>query len=250
MGSTVCRAVEDDPDLELVAAIDPLHGGIDLSRLASTRTDLQVMGNAEQLSNSGAQVAVDFTDATAARENLRLCAQQGIHAVVGTTGLDDGDIERLRGLFTQSNCVIAPNFAIGALLMMKLAADAARYFDTAEILEFHHDNKLDAPSGTALATAARMSANRDRPWAGDPTTNHVLEGARGGTTADGIGVHSIRMRGMVAHQEVILGTTGQTLSIRHDSYDRTSFMPGVVMAVKHIADHPGVTVGLEEILGL
>ncbi len=144
--------------------------------------------------------------------------------------------------------MIAPNFAIGAVLMMHFAELAAPYFETADIVETHHDAKVDAPSGTAMATAERMAA-ASSSWAPDPTTSTVLDSARGAELG-GVRVHSLRVRGMVAHQEVVLGTTGQTLTIRHDSYDRASFMPGVVLAVKAVQDHPGVTVGLRSLLGL
>ena len=184
-----------------------------------------------------------------ASANLAWLAEAGIHAVVCTTGFDDVDLARFRSEFIRSNCVIAPNFAIGAILMMRLAADAAPYFETAEVIEYHHDQKVDAPSGTAMLTAERI-ADASAQWADDPTTTTVVEGARGGEAQPGVRIHSVRMRGMVAHQEVVLGTTGQTLTIRHDSYDRTSFMPGVVMAAKAIADRPGVTVGLDVLLDL
>jgi 4-hydroxy-tetrahydrodipicolinate reductase len=145
--------------------------------------------------------------------------------------------------------VIAPNFAIGAVLMMRFAELAAPWFESAEIVELHHDGKVDAPSGTAMLTVRRM-AEASSDWADDPTRKEVLPGARGGVGPGGIPVHSVRLRGLVAHQEVLLGTTGQTLTIRHDSYDRASFMPGVVLAVKQVAHHPGVTIGLDSILGL
>ena len=170
-------------------------------------------------------------------------AEDGIRDLVRSRGL--GDVYKRQ----RSNCVIAPNFAIGAILMMRLAADAAPYFETAEVIEYHHDQKVDAPSGTAMLTAERI-AEASAQWADDPTTTTVVEGARGGEAQPGVRIHSVRMRGMVAHQEVVLGTTGQTLTIRHDSYDRTSFMPGVVMAAKAIADRPGVTVGLDVLLDL
>jgi len=144
---------------------------------------------------------------------------------------------------------VAPNFAIGAVLMMRFAELAAPYFETAEIIELHHDQKVDAPSGTAMHTAERMAA-RSADWGADPTTKTVVEGARGGSGPGGIRMHSVRLRGLVAHQEVLLGTAGQSLSIRHDSYDRASFMPGVVLAVKAVASHPGVTVGLDALLDI
>ena len=250
MGSTVCQAVCDDPSLELVAAVDPHHAGLEVSRVAGiTGCDVMVSGDPEVFIDAGVQVAIDFTDAAAARHNLMWLARNSIHAVVGTTGFSDADVDVVRGAFTSSNCLIAPNFAIGAILMMRFAALAAPYFDTAEIIELHHDGKVDAPSGTAVLTAERMAAaNAD--WAEDQTTETIYEGARGGRGPSGIRVHSVRMRGMVAHQEVILGTTGQTLVIRHDSIDRTSFMPGVLLAAKAIGESPGVTVGLDTLLGL
>ena len=171
-----------------------------------------------------------------------------MHAVVGTTGFTDKDCDRLRKQFTSSNCIVAPNFAIGAVLMMRFAEMAAPYFESAEIIELHHDQKVDAPSGTAMLTAERLAAASD-DWRDDPTKDEVVKGARGGR-AGPIPVHSVRLAGLVAHQEVLLGTTGQTLSIRHDSFDRSSFMPGVVLAVKRVADTEGLTVGLDQVLGL
>jgi 4-hydroxy-tetrahydrodipicolinate reductase len=242
--------VHDDADLELVAAVDPHHAGIEVSSVTGvTGCDVQISGDPEVFVDSGVEVAIDFTAAEAGRQNLIFLGNHGMHAVVGTTGFTDADIDLFERTFTTSNCLIAPNFAIGAILMMKFAAQAAPFFETAEIIEFHHDGKVDAPSGTALLTAQRM-AESSNDWAPDPTTETVLEGARGGAGAGHIPVHSVRMRGMVAHQEVVLGTTGQTLVIRHDSIDRTSFMPGVVMATKAIASRPGVTVGLDTLLGL
>jgi len=172
-----------------------------------------------------------------------------VHAVVGTTGFSDDDLANFRSAFQSSNCLIAANFAISAVLMMKFAEMASPWFDTAEIIELHHDNKADAPSGTAMATAKRMAA-ASTEWAADPTTHEVVEGARGGKGPADIRLHAVRMRGMVAHQEVILGAAGQTLTIRQDSYDRVSFMPGVVLACKKIAGLPGLTMGLEPVLGL
>ena len=251
MGSTVCRAVADDPDLALVAAVDPHHIGIDLRQvIGDGGRGIQIAGDAGALARSGADVAVDFTEASAARQNLRWCAEHKVHAVVGTTGLTPGDIEALGLLFVDGvNCVVAPNFAIGAVLMMRFAEMAAPYFESAEVIELHHDNKVDAPSGTAMLTVDRMAAASSN-WTPDPTTDEVVAGARGGAGPAGIRVHSVRLRGLVAHQEVLLGTTGQSLSIRHDSYDRNSFMPGVLLAVKAVAGRPGLTVGLDTVLGL
>ena len=250
MGSTVCQAVATEPGLELVAAVDPHHAGLEISRVAGVAgVDVLVSASPDALTAAEIDVAVDFTEVSAARGNLAAVAAAGIHAVVGTTGFDDADLTRFRAGFTRSNCLIAPNFAIGAILMMRFAELASPYFETGEIIELHHDDKIDAPSGTAMLTAERMAAASSN-WGTDPTTVEVIPGARGAVGPGGVHVHSVRMRGMVAHQEVLLGTTGQTLTIRHDSIDRTSFMPGVMLAAKSIADHPGVTVGLERFLDL
>ncbi len=239
MGATVCEAVNGAPDMELVAAVDP----------AAQAPGIEA--RIEVLAEAGAQVAVDFTHAGAARDNLRWCAGNGVHAVVGTTGLSAADLDELRELFGRgrANAVVAPNFAIGAVLMMRMAELAAPWFESGEIIELHHDNKVDAPSGTAMLTAQRM-AEASAQWGADPTKTEVLSGARGGLGPAGIRVHSVRLRGMVAHQEVLLGTTGQSLSIRHDSYDRTSFMPGVLLAVRQVGSRPGLTVGLDALLDL
>ena len=250
MGSTVCRAVVGDPQLQLVAAVDPFHAGIDLGKVTGANVrGIQLSPSPDSLTSAGAEVAIDFTTLDAARQNLSWCAANGVHAVVGTTGFAPGDLEELARIFTRSNCFIAPNFAIGAVLMMRFAELASPFFETAEVIELHHDQKIDAPSGTAMLTAERMAA-RSADWAADPTTRHVVDGARGGHGPGGIRMHSVRLRGLVAHQEVLLGTTGQTLSIRHDSHDRDSFMPGVLLAVKAVADRPGVTVGLDALLDI
>jgi 4-hydroxy-tetrahydrodipicolinate reductase len=250
MGATVCQAVHEAPDMELVAAVDPLHAGIDLQQLGIAGTGLQVASKPDALEGAEAQVAVDFTVIEAARDNVRWCAAHGVHAVVGTTGWSEGELGEYAELFDQSsaNAVIAPNFAIGAVLMMRFAELAAPYFETAEILEFHHDQKIDAPSGTAVLTARRLAA-ASKDWSDDPTTKVVAEGARGGTV-DGIPVHAVRMRGMVASQEVLLGTTGQSLAIRHDTFDRSSFMPGVLLAVHKVSERAGLTIGLDALLGV
>ncbi len=244
MGATVCRAVALDPDLELVAAVDPGAAGAEVE-------GVPIAGEPKAFADAGAEVVVDFTVAAAARRTVPWLALHGIHAVVGTTGLTDDDLRTFGEEFGPGgpNCVVAANFSITAVLMMRFAEIAAPYFDTAEIIELHHDAKTDAPSGTALATAERMAAASDR-WAPDPTLTEVLPGARGGAGPAGIRVHSVRMRGMVAHQEILFGTLGQTLVLRQDSYDRDSFMPGVILACKHVVDRPGLTVGLDAILGL
>jgi 4-hydroxy-tetrahydrodipicolinate reductase len=249
MGSTVCRAVLDDDATELVAACDPHYEGIDLRAVAGVDTELRVSGDRSEFVRAGVDVAVDFTTSEVSRDNLLWLAENRIHAVVGTTGFSDDDLASFERSFTDSNCVIAPNFAIGAVLMMHFAAMAAPYFDSAEIIELHHDAKVDAPSGTAMLTAQKMAAASGQ-WTDDPTRTEVLQGARGGSGPADIRVHSVRLRGLVAHQEVLLGTTGQTLTLRHDSIDRTSFMPGVILAVKAVPDRPGVTMGLDPLLGL
>jgi 4-hydroxy-tetrahydrodipicolinate reductase len=248
MGATVCEMVAADPELQLVAAVDPHHAGLDLRQAVGLDVaGLMIAPNAEGLEQTGVEVMVDFTVLQAARQNLRWCADHGVHAVVGTTGFDNDDYAELGKRFTKSNCFIAPNFAIGAVLMMRFAELAAPYFETTEILELHHDEKLDAPSGTAMMTAQRMAAASD-DWGKDPTKKEVVKGARGGKGPGGIRLHSVRLRGLVAHQEVLLGTAGQSLSIRHDSYHRESFMPGVALAVKSVAERPGLTVGLDTLL--
>ena len=230
MGSEVCRAVEADPGLDLVARVgrdDPL----------------------EELVRAEARVAVDFTVPEAVKDNIRFCISQGVHAVVGTTGLTEDDLAEVERWTRDSsaNVFVAPNFAVGAVLMMRFAAEAARYFDSAEIVERHHENKLDAPSGTALRTAALMNQARSEAWASSAAAAESLEGSRGGD-AEGVRIHSLRLHGSVAHQEVILGSSGQTLTIRHDSLDRSSFMPGVVHAIKRVATLDGLVVVLEHLL--
>jgi len=249
MGTTVCRAVAGDPELELVGAIDPYHSGLDLRHVTGVDVDLHILPDPTALTEGEVDVVVDFTVLDAARKNLEWAAEHGVHAVVGTTGFTRADHDHLRSVFTRSNCVVAPNFAIGAVLMMRFAELASPWFDTAEVIELHHDAKVDAPSGTALLTVARMAAASDK-WSPDPTRTETLAGARGAKGPGGIPIHAVRLRGLVAHQEVLLGTTGQSLIIRHDSYDRDSFMPGVLLAVKAVVDHPGLTVGLDALLGL
>ncbi len=242
MGQAVCAAIGVDDELDLVAAVDPFAVG---------RSILGTTVSADRLAmvDAGVQVAVDFTVLDAARDNVTFCAAQGIHAVVGTTGFSEADFIGFRAGFTRSNCLIAPNFAIGAVLMMRFAEMAAPYFQSAEIVEYHHDTKADAPSGTAVRTAERMAA-ASPDWATDPTKHEVYEGARGGAGPAGIRVHAVRMRGMFAHQEVLLGTAGQTLSIRHDTFDRDCYLPGIVLGCKGVAHHPGVALGLETYMQL
>ena len=270
MGRTVCEAVNGDPDLQLASAVDPAGvdtaaGGKAAGGLGSEAITIEA--DISSFAEAGVEVAVDFTTRDAAIEHLRWLAEHGIHAVVGTTGFSDADMEEIGNLFGGSNtseppnnpetldapetpnCIIAPNFAISAVLMMRFAELAAPHFPSAEIIEFHHDKKIDAPSGTALATMRRMEA-ASQSWNADPTQQVALPGVRGGSGEHGVKVHAVRAEGLVAHQEVILGGPGQSLTIRQDSYDRVSFMPGVLLAVKAVAETPGLTVGLDSLLGV
>ena len=256
MGQEVCRAVIGAEGLELAAAVDPRLAGIDLRQVVGGDVPaLQMDGHVEALAASGVDVVVDFTVAEAVRENFPWYARHGLDAVIGTPGLGEDDMARAAQMFTGSpaNAVIAANFAIGAVLLMRLCELAAPFMDGVEVIELHHDEKRDAPSGTALTTARRMAAARQAAGIGevpaDRTELHVLPGARGGTGPGGIRVHSVRLAGLIAHQEVIFGAVGQSLSIRHDSYDRRSFMPGVLMAVREVPGRPGLTVGLDPLLG-
>lgn len=249
MGSTVCEAVGGTEDLELVAAVDTAGAGRPCSGAGLT-----IEASLEALGEAGVEVAVDFTTPGAVVENATRCASMGIHVVIGTTGVGDSEQAALRQAFPppptgRLGCLVAPNFAIGAVLMMRFAQMAAPWFDSAEIVELHHDSKVDAPSGTALRTAEVM-AEASRSWSPDPTKVQTLAGARGAEGPAGIRIHSVRLRGLVAHQEVLLGSAGQSLSIRHDSYDRRSFMPGVLLALRSVASRPGLTVGLEHLLGI
>ncbi|MBB2942286.1 4-hydroxy-tetrahydrodipicolinate reductase [Actinoplanes lutulentus] len=233
MGLEACKAVDAAADLELVAMID--------------QGDLLF-----QASDTGAQVLVDFTNPDVVMDNLQWAIEQGISVVVGTSGFTEDRLEQVRGWLAakpEVGILIAPNFGIGAVLMMQFAARAARFFESAEIIEQHHPRKLDAPSGTSMHTAkviaeARAAANC--PPMPDATKEEQL-GARG-TDIDGVRVHSVRAAGLVAHQEVLFGTTGETLTIRHDSLDRSSFMPGVLLAVRNVRQRPGLTIGLDPLL--
>jgi 4-hydroxy-tetrahydrodipicolinate reductase len=233
MGAEVCRVVDAADDLELVAMIDQGDG------LFSAL-------------DAGAEVVVDFTTPDVVLDNLHWCIDQGLNVVVGTTGFTEHRLERVRTWLSRKpevGVIIAPNFAVGAVLMMQFAERAARFFPSVEIIEQHHPNKVDAPSGTALQTAARVAAARSAAGLGEPpdATTDEMPGARG-ATVEGVRVHSVRAAGLLAHQEVLFGTTGETLTIRHDSYDRAAFMPGVLLAIRSVIDRPGLTVGLDTLL--
>jgi 4-hydroxy-tetrahydrodipicolinate reductase len=252
MGRLVCQAVAGDPELSLVAGINPSFGGEPLGQMIGhPDVDVRISDGLETLLQAETEVAVDFTRPDAVMENIRWCIEHAMHIVVGTTGVGQKELEEIERLLedegNESNVVVAANFAIGAVLMQRFAAQAAKWFPSAEIVELHHEGKLDAPSGTALATAERMARARGDEWRGPDAES--LEGVRGGDV-EGIRIHSIRLPGLVAHQEVIFGGVGQTLTIRHDSSQRVSFMPGVMLAIKSVIGHPGLTVGLEPLLGL
>ena len=233
IGSEAVRAVEAAPDLDLVAALG--------------RGD-----KLETLTGAGAQVAVELTHPDSVMANLEYCVRHGIHAVVGTTGWTPERLAELQGWLADApgtGVLIAPNFSIGAVLTMRFAQQAARFFESVEVIELHHDNKADAPSGTATRTAQLIAAARSeagRTPQHDPTT-HGLPGARG-ADVDGVPVHSVRMRGLLAHQEVLFGDAGETLTIRHDSLHHTSFMPGILLGVRRVTQTPGLTFGLENFL--
>ena len=235
IGSEAVRAVEGADDLELVAALG--------------RGD-----TLETLTVSGAQVVVELTNPAAVMDNLEFCVGHGIHAVVGTTGWTDERLAQLRTWLSASpetGVLIAPNFSIGAVLTMKFSQAAARYFESVEVIELHHPNKADAPSGTAVRTAQLIAAARAEAGRGSQpdATVTALDGARG-ADVDGVPVHSVRLRGLLAHQEVILGDEGETLTIRHDSLHHSSFMPGILLGVRTVGTTPGLTFGLEHFLGL
>jgi 4-hydroxy-tetrahydrodipicolinate reductase len=233
VGATMVAAVEDADDLTLSAAVD---AGDPLSRLTEADTD----------------VVIDFTHPDVVMDNLQFLIDNGINAVVGTTGFDDKRIGQVRSWLTAKPdlaVLIAPNFAIGAVLSMHFAQQAARFFESVEVIELHHPHKADAPSGTAARTARLIAEARKGLPPNPDATSTGLDGARG-ADVDGIPVHSIRLAGLVAHQEVLFGTQGETLTIRHDSLDRTSFVPGVLLAVRKVQEHPGLTIGIEPLLDL
>jgi 4-hydroxy-tetrahydrodipicolinate reductase len=233
MGAEVCRAIESADGLKLVAALD--------------------LGDDRAVAET-ARVMVDFTHPDAVLDNLSWCIEHGIHAVVGTTGFTEEKLDRLRAMLSarpELGVLVAANFSVGAVLMMHFAEQAAQFYESVEILELHHPDKADAPSGTAAATARRVAAAREAAQLPAPpdATAQELPGARG-AQIDGIRVHGVRLRGLVAHQEVLFGSAGETLTIRHDSLDRVSFMPGVIAAVRAISARPGLTLGIDGVLGL
>jgi 4-hydroxy-tetrahydrodipicolinate reductase len=238
MGREVCRAVVADAELQLVATVDPSHAG-------HVVEGFTLDGSLDALTTAGAEVVVEFTRPDAAPANIAWCIAHGLHVVTGTTGFEPDPAwaeQRDVGVF------IAANFSIGAVLMMRFAEEAARHLPDVEIVELHHEDKPDAPSGTSIATARRLSAARDPGAVARDVPAERVPGARG-ADVEGVRVHSVRLPGLVAHQEVIMGGLGQTLTIRHDSTSHVSFMPGVLMAVKAVPSRPGLTLGLDALLG-
>lgn len=239
MGQEVVKAVLKDPELELVAKIDIICVGE------------SIFGSIEDaLKVAKFDVLVDFTQPKSIFENAKFCLNNGICPVIGTTGLTDQQIAELKNLSIKNDvsCLIAPNFTTGAVLMMMFAAQAAKFFDNAEIIELHHNQKMDAPSGTAVKTAKMMAQVKDDFANGNCEEVELIEGSRGGTSYSNIQIHSVRMPGYIASQEVIFGASGQILKIRHDSMDRTCYMKGVIMAIKHVSTTSDFVYGLENIL--
>lgn len=250
MGQMVCRAVDSDPDMALVAAIDRTRVGEQIGGLiGAPKLKVDISDELDTLLQAEAEVAVDFTHPDSVMDDVRWAIAHAMHIVIGTTGFTKERLDEIRASLeaegSESNVFVAPNFAIGAVLMQRFAAEAARFFPAVEVIELHHDAKVDAPSGTASATVERILEGRGATYHG-PAQESVA-GVRG-ADIDGVRVHSVRLPGLVAHQEVILGGEGQTLTIRHDSMDRSSFMPGVLLAIRAVPSTPGLTVGLDPLL--
>jgi 4-hydroxy-tetrahydrodipicolinate reductase len=252
MGLMVCRAVAEADDLALVAAIDRSKVGRNIGDLIGHPNIVApISEELDRLLEAEVEVAIDFTHPEVVMDNIRWCVNHAVHLVVGTTGITQEDLQEVERMIgdegAESNVVIASNFALGAVLMFRFAAQAVRYFPAVEVIELHHDQKADAPSGTAIAAVRRLQEGREEMYRGPLPES--LEGVRGGDV-DGIRVHSVRLPGLVAHHEVLFGGQGETLTIRHDSTDRSSFMPGVLMAARAVMTRPGLTVGLEPLLEL
>jgi 4-hydroxy-tetrahydrodipicolinate reductase len=250
MGSEVVRAVSAADGMDVVAAVDPKASGRFVDDGAGG--SVECLDSLDQaIAEHRPDVMVDFTHPSAVEGNLKTAAAAGVHCVVGTTGLSEEQLAEIAETAPEGTCVFfAPNFAVGAVLMMQFAERAARFMPHVEVIELHHDKKADAPSGTAIRTARMIAAARnERPEApGRETELDSMDGARG-ASVEGVSVHSVRLPGLVAHQEVVFGGQGQTLTLRHDSIDRTSFMPGVVLAVREVGSRSGLVVGLEKLMG-
>ncbi len=249
MGSETVRAISAEHDMEVVAAVDPALAGRTVPDASGDDVNIDA-DLAATIEATNPDVMVDFTRPDTVADNLRIALAAGIDCVVGTTGLTLGTLEELAGEAPSGTCLfVAPNFAVGAVLMMHFSGLAARYMPHVEIIELHHDRKLDAPSGTAMRTASLIAEGRTRTPIAPGRDTELAEGARG-AVVDDVHVHSVRLPGLVAHQEVLFGGQGQTLCIRHDSTDRTSFMPGVVLAVREVGELTGLVVGLDKLMGL
>lgn len=245
VGREIAKAVWEDEELELYAIVD--------SRVASKKTEypeVVAFRTAAEMDSSQIDVMVDFTVAEAAVSNIHWALDNGVHSVVGTTGIPDDEVEKIRSKAgIKANVIIAPNFSLGAILMMNFAEEAARVFKQCEIVELHHRGKKDAPSGTAMMTAKRIAKELEDSPPGSQESQEKVKGSRGGEV-EGLRIHSVRLDGLMAHQEVIFGSPGETLTIRHDTIDRRCYAPGVIMAVKAVSQMRGLTVGIESLLGL
>lgn len=251
MGSEVVRAIDVEPDLELVGAVDNSHTGEDIGSIALGQANGVLIDNSLEraLAKAEPDVCVDFTRPEGLFTRVQTVLNADVHPVVGTTGLTQVELADLADLCNRlkKGAIIAPNFAIGALLMMKFAAEAARFFPAVEIIELHHPKKVDAPSGTSIKTAEMILQTQTKEES-EATEIESVHGVRGGELG-GIRIHSVRLPGLVAHQEVIFGGPGQILTIRHDSMNRESFMPGVILAIRKVGDLPGLVYGLDKLIG-
>ncbi len=252
MGSEVIKAVTEAEGLELTAAIDLRNQGKDIGELIlNKKNNVLIEKDLETaLKGKNIDVVVDFTDPESVFKNVKIIMENGAKPVVGTTGLNQEQVKNLENISKEKNigCLIAPNFTIGAVLMMMFAQKAAKYFDNAEIIELHHNQKKDAPSGTAVKTAQMMANVKDNFANGNIAETELIEGSRGGNADSNIRIHSVRMPGYVASQEVLLGSQGQVLKIRHDSIDRSCYMPGVILSIRHVVEKNDFVYGLENIL--
>ena len=249
MGRIVCRAVHEAPDLELVAALNPSFEGRPLGPIVGFDTELRIAGSVDVLLDAEVEVAVDFTQPGVVMKSIQYMVEHDINGVIGTTGIGPDDLEQIKKWMEtrqgDAGVIVASNFSVGSIVAQKLAEEAARHFPAAEVIELHHDQKKDAPSGTAATTARKIAEARKEAWSG-PEGGEPFRGGE----VEGVRVHSVRLPGLVAHQEVIFGGPGQTLTIRHDAPDRTSYMPGVLAAIREVGNRPGLTVGIEPLLGL
>jgi 4-hydroxy-tetrahydrodipicolinate reductase len=252
MGQSVIKAVNAEEDLQLVAAIDIINNGKDIGEIVENKSCGVLIENSLEnaLKSKQIDVVIDFTNPDLVFQNSMLILENGARPVIGTTGLSENQLEEIKKLSQEKNigALIAPNFATGAVLMMMFAQKAAKYFSNAEIIELHHNKKKDAPSGTAIKTAQLMTQERSEFGKDNCSEVELIKGSRGGVTESNIHIHSVRLPGFIAHQEVILGAEGQALTIRHDSFDRISFMPGVILSARHVMKNNEFIYGLENIL--